>query len=297
MTTTDKAINQAYRYCQQLANSHYENFPVASILLPRQLRKPVSAIYAFARTADDIADEGTAPPEQRLANLNYYRSLLTQIEQEKYAGNDPIFIALQDAVNRYTLPVSLFADLLTAFEQDVVKNRYADFAELHRYCRYSANPVGRLVLHLHGAPDSEQLIQSDAICTSLQLINFFQDIVQDKIEQNRIYLPQDALSAAGISESALFTDKRALACILRPLYQKTAQILSAGIPLGAHLSGRLGWEIRGVILGGLITLKKLQNQLDADLLSRPRLSRMTQLQLLINSASPDRYLRVAYKFS
>lgn len=298
MTTTKAEIDTAYAWCQQLAKSHYENFPVASALLPGRLRRPIAAIYAFARTADDVADEGDAPQSERLAKLNEYSLFLQQIKSNQYNGNNPIFVALQDAVRQFSLPMQLFEDLLIAFRQDVVKSRYANFDEVMDYCRYSANPVGRLLLYLQGQPTDQQLQQSDAICSALQLINFYQDIEQDLTEQNRLYLPEDLLTSAGLAEKDLLSaDSHKLASVLRPLYQHTSQLMQSGIPLGAGIHGRLGWEIRAMTLGGIMTLSQLQQQSDKDLLSRPRLTRRQLAWILLVAAYKPLYSKAAYKFS
>ena len=299
MTQTNSAeINQAYAWCLQLAQSHYENFPVASVLLPAKLRRPIAAIYAFARTADDFADEGDAPASERIAKLNAYSQTLQQIATQQYEGNDPIFIAVADCVERYQLPIQLFEDLLIAFRQDVTKTRYEDFATVLEYCRYSANPVGRLILHLQGTPTEQQLQQSDAVCSSLQLINFFQDVVQDLTEQNRIYLPQDLLQDAGLNDQNLLkASSQQIAPVLKTLYRKTTELMASGIPLGASIDGRLGWEIRAMTLGGLKTLDKLQQQPDEAMLSRPRLARRELLLLLLSSAKKSTYLKTAYKLT
>ncbi|HET8808018.1 MAG TPA: squalene synthase HpnC [Methylophaga sp.] len=297
MTATEADIDKAYTWCQQLAKSHYENFPVASALLPGRLRRPIAAIYAFARTADDFADEGDAPQSERLAKLNEYSLLLQQIKSNHYSDDNPIFIALQDAVREFALPVQLFEDLLIAFRQDVLKSRYANFDEVMDYCRYSANPIGRLLLYLQGQPNDQQLQQSDAICSALQLINFYQDIEQDLTEQNRLYLPQDLLANAGLEEKELLNaDSQHLAPILRYLYQQTSALMQTGIPLGADTSGGLGWEIRAMTLGGIMTLSQLNRQSDKQLLSRPRLSRWRLAWILAVAAHKSLYLQVAYKY-
>lgn len=289
-------LDKAYAFCQNMAKSHYENFPVASILLPKALRHPIAVIYAFARTADDFADENNIPVEDRLRLLNAYSQYLSEIAAQCYAGNDPIFLALQDVVHRFNLPIQLLEDLLIAFRQDVVKSRYTTFNEVLDYCRFSANPVGRLLLHLQGTPTQQQLQQSDAICTSLQLINFYQDIVQDFTEQNRIYIPLDELSDIGIDEANLIqADTSILAPLLRSLYLRTELIMSEGLELGSSLSGRLGWEIRAMTLGGLTTLLALKRQPDGALLSRPRLSRKTMTWVIINSALTTRYKQIIFQ--
>jgi squalene synthase HpnC len=290
MTTPKYTLKQAYDYCQNLAKSHYENFPVASVLLPKRLRQPITVIYAFARTADDFADEGDATPEVRLQQLDQYSLYLSQISDQHYQGNNPIFLALADVINTHALPMNLFEDLLSAFKQDVVKQRYASFEEVLDYCTRSANPVGRLLLHLNGTPTELQLTQSDAVCTALQLINFYQDIEQDYIESNRIYIPQDELAQADINEAYVVnsnTDN--IAPLIRSLYQRTQQIMKQGAPLGSTLTGRMGWEVRAMTLGGVTTLHQLQQQSDKDLLTRPRLSKIHLLRIFLASSCPLSY--------
>ncbi|SFK29883.1 squalene synthase HpnC [Methylophaga sulfidovorans] len=283
---SNKHLAAAYDFCLKLAQSHYENFPVASVLLPKRLRKPIAVIYAFARTADDYADEGQLTEAERIANLQAYRSSLTEISHGTYSGNDPIFIALDDVITQFRLPIHLFDDLLSAFMQDVVKNRYQTMEEVLDYCQRSANPVGRLLLHLNSQPTQQQLIQSDAICTSLQLINFYQDVLQDKQENDRIYIPQQMLAQAGLTEDDITsTNSRKLAPLLRQLFQQTMGIMNEGVELGNGIQGRLGWEIRAMTLGGIETLNKLMAQNDENILSRPRLTRRTHLRILLVSLS------------
>ena len=187
-----------------LGVDHYENFPVASFLCPPRLRPAVAAIYWFARTADDIADEGDASVAERLSDLAAYRADLTAIASDQPASTRwaGVFNNLRPVIRQFDLPVHLLADLLSAFEQDVVKQRYASDAELMDYCRRSANPVGRLLLHLYGVTDAESLQQSDSICSALQLINFWQDLSID-IPRGRIYLPADAWQRHGVTEAQL----------------------------------------------------------------------------------------------
>ena len=290
-------LERAYVFCLGMAKTHYENFPVASVLLPKKLRRPIAAIYAFARRADDIADEGDAPPLERLQQLAYYSDCLQQIDSNRYHGNDAIFVALQDSIRQFSLPVQLLEDLLIAVRQDVLKTRYADFAEVLAYCRYSANPVGRLILHLQGNPTDTQLRQSDAICSALQLINFYQDVIQDYSEQNRIYIPQNELLAAGIAEAELLNpNTRKLAPVLRALYQRTLLMMAEGAELGTSIMGRLGWEIRAMTLGGFYTLSQLQKQPDIAILSRPRLSKPTLFKILLTSARHSSYRQSVSNF-
>jgi hydroxysqualene synthase len=294
--TYDQRLSQAYNFCQQLAKNHYENFPVASILLPKRLRLPISVIYAFSRTADDFADEGDATQTERLHQLDVYSHALLQISEESYQGSDPIFIALADVIHQHDLPVHLFHDLLSAFKQDVVKNRYDNFDEVLDYCSRSANPVGRLLLHLNGKPRPEQLEQSDNVCTALQLINFYQDIVQDYAEQDRIYIPQNELIYFGLTETDLVKpDTQKIAPLIRSLYQRTEQLMAKGYPLGSVLSGRMGWEVRAMTLGGIKTLALLKKQRDEELLTRPRLSRVIMIKILLGSLVNSIYLSTAKK--
>jgi squalene synthase HpnC len=290
-------LAKAYAYCQNLAKSHYENFPVASLLLPKRLRRPISVIYAFARTADDFADEGNGTPAERLAKLESYRQALQAISANQYLGDDPIFIALADVIQQHQLPQQLFDDLIKAFQQDVAQQRYQDLHEVMLYCRYSANPVGRLILLLHGQATEHQLQQSDAICSALQLINFYQDIEQDLTEMNRVYLPQDQLNAHAITEAdLLITDTTRLAPLLRGLYHHTATLMQQGVPLGVSVNGRLGWEIRAMILGGVASLRLLQQQQDHQLLLRPRLKKSQLMSIMFASICPWIYQRTTSRW-
>jgi len=241
---------------------HYENFPVASLLLPARLREPVEAIYAFARSADDIADEGDAPAVVRLARLNDYRLELDAIGRgapPRDAGLAPMFDRLGRNIRTHALPLPLFRDLLDAFGQDVGKTRYADFAELADYCRRSANPVGRLLLHLYGAATADNLRLSDRICTSLQLINFWQDVAIDWAKR-RIYVPQDDLARFGVGEADIDAgrcDERWRALMAFEVQRARATMLE-GAPLARRLPGRIGWELRLMVAGGLRILELIE---------------------------------------
>lgn len=241
---------------------HYENFPVASFLLPARLREPVEAIYAFARSADDVADEGDASAVMRLARLNDYRNALNAIERGEHvtdASLAPMFERLGRNIRQFGLPVPLFRDLLDAFSQDVGKTRYADFPELLDYCRRSANPVGRLLLHLYGTATPDNLQLSDRICSSLQLINFWQDVAIDWRKQ-RIYLPQDDLARFGVSEADIEAgtcDARWTA-LLNFEVQRARAMMLEGAPLALRLPGRIGWELRLIVAGGLRILDRIE---------------------------------------
>ena len=254
--------------------SHYENFPVASVLCPPRLRPAIVAIYAFARTADDMADEGDAPAEARLDDLAAYRADLVAVAsgQEPSARWADVFEPLGRAIAKFTLSVGLLADLLDAFEQDVVKQRYASDTELMDYCRRSANPVGRLLLHLYGVSDAESLEESDQICTALQLINFWQDLGQD-IARGRIYLPADAWARHGVGEAQLVElrhNSNTINLIAAHAQQARAMMLK-GSQLVRKLPGRGGWELRLVVQGGLRILDKIEALGFDTLRQRPKL--------------------------
>ncbi len=236
---------------------HYENFPVASFLLPKRLHPPVQAIYAFARTADDIADEGDALPAQRLAELDAYDAALRRLTGETVA-QPALFQALQQAIRDFKLPLQPFHDLLSAFKQDVVTTRYADFASLLDYCARSANPVGTLMLHLYEAPASDNLRQSDAICSALQLINFWQDVGVDW-NKGRVYLPQEDLARFGVSEQGIAEGRvdAAWQDLMRFEVDRARTLMLSGAPLALRLPGRIGWELRLVVQGGLRILMRL----------------------------------------
>jgi squalene synthase HpnC len=242
-----------------VAVGHYENFPVASLLLPAPLREPVRIIYRFARSADDFADEGSDPPHIRLARLNEYQERLSAIERGE-ASNDPLFRELAEVIRRHSLPIVLFKDLVDAFSQDVKKKRYADFGEVMNYCRRSANPVGRLLLHLFKRTTDLELRQSDAICSALQLINFWQDVDIDYRRDNRIYLPQDEMARYGVTERHLAQQRcdAAWCLLMKEQVEKTRQLMLHGAPLGRALPGRIGLEIRATIQGGLRILEKIE---------------------------------------
>lgn len=277
---TPEQIEAAYQSCLDQAHSHYENFPVASRILPKAMRKPVAVVYAFARQADDMADEGDTSAEERIRQLEEFGQLL----DEAVAGATdvpPLFIALADVAASHEVPVQLFHDLLTAFKQDVSVKRYQTHQDVLLYCRYSANPVGRLMLHLAGQANELNLIQSDAICSALQLINFLQDLRQDYDEMHRIYLPLDDLAAHGVSEEH-FRDgisDSAMKALFRQAVKRAETLMLSGAPLGKRLKGRFGLEIRLIIGGGLRILHRLK-QLEDDVFARPRLRKRDWLWIV-----------------
>jgi len=276
-------VEQAYAYCQQMVRSHYENFPVASFILPKHLRRPISVIYAFARNADDFADEGDWDTNARLEKLKDYDDKLDKITSEKNVG-DPVFIALADVINQHALPLQLFHDLITAFRLDVTKKRYKDINDVWDYCRYSANPVGRLLLHLTKEDTTENLERSDAICSALQLINFLQDIEQDLFENNRIYLPQEDMLRFNVNEEQLkekCSDNAMQQLIQQQIHYAREKMLF-GKPLGRVVHGRFGFQLRIMINGGLRVLELLEKQ-QTDYFSRPRLSKSDWLRMIWHS--------------
>lgn len=260
--------------------THYENFPVASILCPPHLRQPIAAIYHFARTADDIADEGSLPAADRLTQLNAYRQTLDAL----YAPNHDtveskwpqVFGPLRHAITSHQLPQHLLQDLLDAFAQDVEMTRdgatYANETRLLDYCRRSANPVGRLLLHLYGVNDPQALLESDAICTALQLINFWQDLSRD-IPNGRYYLTDADRTRFGVPQSDILAQNQTPnATQLIAAYAHSARsMMQKGAPLVHRLPGRTGWELRLVVQGGLRILDKIESLNFATLKNRPAL--------------------------
>ncbi|MBP6395627.1 MAG: squalene synthase HpnC [Giesbergeria sp.] len=277
-----RAVNPMPPASAPLPVTHYENFPVASLLCPPALRAPIAAIYAFARTADDIADEGDASTAQRLQDLADYRADLHTIA----TGAAPsarwakVFVPLAAILRSHQLPVPLLDDLLSAFAQDVAKTAaaagYADRAELLDYCRRSANPVGRLLLHLYGVHTPQALAQSDAICTALQLINFWQDLSVD-LPRGRFYLTDADCAAHGVQRADLLA-----LCSTQQGTSQTTQLIAEsagwarasmtkGSQLVHQLPGRAGWELRLVVQGGLRILDKVDALRGASLHTRARI--------------------------
>ena len=242
---------------------HYENFPVASFLLPRRLREPVACIYRFARSADDIADEGNASDTVRLERLEQYRHQLLAaaagLELETEPAN-AVFRSLGEVIRRHRLPSGLFVDLLDAFSQDVVKKSYVDYAELLDYCRRSANPVGRLLLTLLEISDERSLGQSDAICTSLQLINFWQDVAIDRAK-GRVYFPQDSLARFGYlpDDHGPSTCDYRFRALMRFEVERARALMLTGAPLAGRLGGRFGLELSHIVQGGLRILERIES--------------------------------------
>jgi len=285
ITRESWSLDRAYKFCERLARSHYENFPVASLLIPKQLRKHFYSIYAFARIADDLADEGYGEnnlDDDRIGLLDEWREML----REATAGraHHPVFIALSRTVSEFNLPVALFEDLLSAFRQDVVVRRYDDFDQLLDYCRRSANPIGRLILLLFGHRDERMNAWSDSICTALQLANHWQDVAVD-LDKDRIYLPAEDLADFHLSEGDLRGRKAddRFRRLMKFEVERTREMFAQGKPLCDFLKGRLGLEIRAVWLGGARILERIEEN-DFDIFSRrPVISAADKLRIFLGA--------------
>jgi squalene synthase HpnC len=253
---------RAYAYCERLARSHYENFPVASRLLPARMRPHIAAIYAFARLADDMADEGDRPPADRLADLDAWDACLNAAALGAVERGEPhseVFLALRHTIEACGLPVQLFHDLVSAFRQDVTTTRYATWDDLMDYCRRSANPVGRLVLRVAGYDRADLDASSDAVCTALQLTNFWQDLEVDW-RKGRVYVPGSVLASASASTDDLAA-RRITAewrTALDEVTARTRALFGSGRAVCDAVGGRLGLELRATWIGGSRILDKLE---------------------------------------
>jgi phytoene synthase len=279
------SVEESYAYCERLARAHYENFPVGSVLLPKPLRRYFYSIYAFARTSDDFADEGYTEgytEQERLELLDEWRVMLKDAFANR--ARHPIFVALADTQAKFNLPILLFEDLLSAFRQDVVKHRYETFAELVDYCRRSANPIGRLVLLLFGHREEEKHVQSDAICTGLQLANHWQDVEID-LGKDRLYVPEEDLQRFGLTVDALYEKK------VSPKFQnlmkfevaRARDLFKRGKPLCSSVKGRLGIELRVVWLGGSRILDGIEENGYDIFTGRPVIARKDKIQILLKA--------------
>jgi hydroxysqualene synthase len=260
------AAAAAEDYCARLTRGHYENFPVAPLLVPRELRPAVQAIYAFARTADDFADE----PEhegRRLALLDAWEKMLRSAFEGR--AEHPVFVALAQAAVRHRLPIRPFLDLLAAFRLDVTKTSYETWDELRDYCRLSADPVGRLMLHLFGKDDPELLPLSDALCTGLQLANHWQDVREDRA-RGRVYIPREAMRRHGVVDPELDAPRagKAFAALMEELVAVARESFGKARSLPRRTGGRLGWQLRLTWLGGMRILEKIAAS-EGDVLARP----------------------------
>lgn len=274
----------AYQFCKIITQNHAENFPVASLIIPKKQRQAITALYAFSRLADDFADEEPYKTE-RMERLHEWQFFLEQSQP-----THPVFIAIQDVIQRFELPQTLLQDLLIAFKMDVTKNRHQSFEDLLHYCHYSANPVGRMVLHLFGFTDSYLLNLSDTICTGLQLANFWQDIAVD-LEKNRIYVPQNDLTQFALTDSDLFakTLSKNFCELVEYEIERTIKIFQSGKELGLIIPGRLGLELRLVWLGGMTILKKIRAARYDIFNHRPTVNRRDFFKLLFIALNKNQY--------
>jgi squalene synthase HpnC len=281
-----RTVAEAFAYCERLARSHYENFPVGSLLIPRDRRRHVYSVYAFARIADDFADEGFETGElteaRRLAALDDWERRLKDCYQDR--ANHPVFVALAETVRELRLPIQLFRDLLSAFKQDVVKRRYADFDEVLDYCARSANPVGRLILLLFGYREERLHGLSDCVCTALQLANFWQDVEVD-IRKDRVYLPQNEMARYGVVDDDLRGKRfsEGYAALLKFQIERTWEMFNRGKQLPNLVRGRLAFELKLTWLSGTRILERIEEMGYDTLNSRPRISTADKIALLMKA--------------
>lgn len=273
-------LKEAFAICSKITANHYENFPVASIALPKKLRPYVSAVYAFARTADDFADEAEFS-ENRMEKLDEWEKNLIAMEGSE--PTHPVFIALKETSRKFNIPHSLFQDLITAFKMDCRIKHYAAFDELLNYCGHSANPVGRIILHIFGYTSPELMDYSDAICTALQLTNFWQDVAVD-LEKNRVYIPQEDLIRFKYSEKELqeYVINDSLKALILFEINRTRDLFLQGKPLCDQVHGRLGFELRLTWAGGMTILDKILEN-DCNVFKRPILKKLDYIRMVFQS--------------
>lgn len=286
-STEPNSLDEAFAYCRVFTRSHYENFPVGSVLIPRALRPHVHSIYTFARIADDFADEPGMDPEERLSKLEEWQNLLDSCLE---APRGPVFTALAETIRQHQIPVSLLSDLLLAFRSDATTDRHQTFEDLTDYCRFSANPVGRLILHLfqYRSPSLGNL--SDAICTALQLTNFWQDVAVD-YKRNRVYLPAEEMNRFGVTETDLAEGRLTdgFCRMMASLIDRTRCLFEEGRMLPEQLKGRLKYELRMTWHGGGRILDEIERDGYDVFNKRPKLSRRDMVSVFgrsLTSASP-----------
>jgi len=282
---------QSLAYTRWLATHHYENFHVVSLLLPKRLHQDFYNVYSFCRWADDLGDE-IGDPVESLRLLSWWRGELHAMSAGK--ARHPVFVALAGTARQYSLPIETFDDLIKAFEQDQTVTRYRSFSDVFDYCRYSANPVGRLVLGLCGYHDADRHALSDATCTALQLANFWQDVTVD-LEKDRVYLPLDLLEAHGYPLEALFArrfDER-FRNAMQEVVNVTRGLFLKGLPLADTVDRRLAIDLELFSRGGLRVLEKIERQ-DCDVLgARPAVSKMERVGLLLSAITRRAFSRAA----
>src|SRR5262245_29862789 len=292
-------IEEAYQFCERMAKSHYENFPVGSLLIPKEKRPYIWSIYAFARTADDFADENY-PSRRDFSGLTPWRGALISMEEERLnrlreweqqlkscyetTPTHPVFLALAKTIEDLKIPYQLLANLLKAFMMDVTTRRYADWDQVIHYCRHSADPVGRLVLWVFGYQEEELLKLSDAVCTGLQLANFWQDIAVDR-EKDRIYIPLSVFDRLNVLDEQVFDPPPDFPweALLQELYEFTFPFFQKGASLPRRVEGRLSWELRCTWLGGMKILQAACRRGRSGLETRPTLGGWDKFSILWKS--------------
>jgi squalene synthase HpnC len=284
------SLEAAEKYTGWLATHHYENFTVASWLLPRVLRQDFYNVYAYCRWADDLADE-IEDPHVAMEALNWWGAEL----QQCYAGHatHPVFIALRKTAGRFDIPIDPFRDLLTAFRQDQTVHRHPSWDSVLQYCRYSANPVGHLVLYLFGYGDAERHRLSDYTCTALQLANFWQDVSRD-LEKDRIYIPLDLLSSFGVTESDLFARRSGSGYteLMRDLVERTRELFRLGRPLALSVAPEFRLDLELFTRGGLAVLDAIESIGYNTLATRPTITRAKKFRLMIQYAGRNTFSRL-----
>jgi hydroxysqualene synthase len=275
------SLENAYLYCKKIATEHYENFPVGSLFFPKGKRKYIYCIYSFARMADDIADSDKLSEIEKINGLNELDRKLDSIERGKDV-EDEIFIALKDTMKSLDIPVQEFKDLLTAFKQDAIKQRYQEFKELLKYSKYSANPIGHLVLYVSGIKDERLFNLSDNICTALQLANFWQDVSLDA-KIGRVYIPFEEMQKNNYNYELLFEgiENNNFITLMKSLVDETRIIFRNGKELENYLSGRLKCEFRTIYRGGMSILKQIESINYKVLTKRVKINKFDKFKLLL----------------
>lgn len=275
-------VTQAFQFCEHLARDHYENFPVASLMIPREKRPHVYAIYSFARIADDYADEPGLTPAERVNSIGEWEEQL--IDAYRGHAHHPVFVALRETIDRFEIPADLFQSLLIAFRSDVTRHRYESFEEVLEYCENSANPIGRLMLLLFNYRSETTMEFSDSICTALQLTNFWQDVAVD-LKKDRVYIPMEDIREFGYSEEELlgFHCSQAFKDLMCYQVERTQQMFQEGKPLLSAIGSDLRMELKLTWKGGMRILKKIERQ-DYDVFARrPSLSLVDKTAILLSS--------------
>lgn len=276
------SADEGYKQALKLAREHYENFPVVSFFLPKEIRKDIAIIYWFARTADDFADEGTGGVRERISLLDFFETRFNNLLNEEF--QNPLEMALFTTIKNRKLTDSYFLDLLSAFKQDVEKNRYANFEEIMDYCRRSANPVGRLILELNGIKNDEANQYSDKICTALQLTNFYQDTIID-YQKGRIYYPEDEMKKFEVTEKVfeIKENNYNFQQLLKHNVDRAQLMFNEGRNIFNYLNGKLKLQIKWTVKGGEEILKKIRNANYDVFIRRPELTKFDMIKLFFSS--------------